>query len=122
MTTRIRHTNESDEYYFKEGCHILEWLNTPDDPAVSAARARVDPGVRTRRHRLAATTERYIILEGIGLVQVGDAVPEAVQAGSVVIIPPDVDQCIENTGTEPLVFVALCTPRFTTAAYLDTEG
>ena len=52
MNAILYHTDESAEYFFKEGCHILEWLNTPEDPAVSVARARVDPGIRTRRHFL----------------------------------------------------------------------
>jgi hypothetical protein len=53
---------ESREYYFDEGCHILEMSNSPDDPEVSIARARVEPGVTTRLHRLTKTTERYIFL------------------------------------------------------------
>ncbi len=28
-----------NEFYISEGCFITEWFNTPDDPAVSIARA-----------------------------------------------------------------------------------
>ena len=42
----------TQEYWFEEGCFITEWLNTPDDPSLSIARARVTPGVTTRLHRL----------------------------------------------------------------------
>ena len=59
----------AQEYWFEEGCFITEWLNTPDDPALSIARARVTPGVTTRLHRLAGTVERYVILEGQGRVE-----------------------------------------------------
>jgi hypothetical protein len=43
----IRRTPPGDEYFFAEGCHILELSNTPEDPDVSIARARVAPGVIT---------------------------------------------------------------------------
>ena len=69
----------SREYFFDEGCHILELSNTPDDPTVSIARARVEPGVTTRLHRLVETTERYVILEGEGIVYIGDADPLPVE-------------------------------------------
>ncbi len=113
--------SEDAEYFFKEGCHILEWLNRRDDPAVSVARARVAPGVRTRRHRLTGIAERYLVLEGHGEVEVADRSAAEVGPGSVVLIPPGCDQCITNTGGEPLVFLAVCTPRFVPEAYVDSE-
>ena len=59
----------TQEYWFEEGCFITEWLNSPDDPALSIARARVMPGVTTRLHRLVGVAERYVILEGQGRVE-----------------------------------------------------
>jgi hypothetical protein len=38
----------SPERHISEGCYISEWSNTPEDPAVSIARARVPPGVTPR--------------------------------------------------------------------------
>lgn len=55
-----------DEVYLSEGCYVAEWSNTPEDPAVSIARARVPRGVTTRWHRLSGIAERYVILEGTG--------------------------------------------------------
>lgn len=109
----------SAEYWFPEGCHILELSNSPHDPALSIARARVPPGGTTRWHRLAGTTERYVVLEGRGRVEVGDLPPREVGPGDVVLIPPGCRQRIANTGPADLVFLALCTPRFTPAAYED---
>ena len=41
MTTPpFSHPSEEDEYFFEEGCYILELANRADDPAVSVARAR----------------------------------------------------------------------------------
>lgn len=110
------------EYYFKEGCHILEMSNSASDAALSIARARVAPGVSTRWHRLTGIVERYVITAGQGLVEVGDLPATTVTAGDVVIIPAGCRQRITNDGDEDLLFLALCTPRFTTAAYIDLEA
>jgi mannose-6-phosphate isomerase-like protein (cupin superfamily) len=118
---RILQPDSDDEYLTDEGCHILELSNTPDDPAVSIARARVGPGVTTRLHRLTGTGERYVILSGQGLVEIGGQPPAAVGPGDVVLIPPGCPQRIGNTGTGDLVFLAICSPRFTAAVYEDLE-
>ena len=110
-----------EEIYLSEGCFVTEWSNTPEDPAVSIARARVPPGVTTRWHRLAGTTERYVILEGTGRAYVGDAAPREVAPGDVVMIPAACRQRIANTGVGNLVFLAICMPRFTYAAYEELE-
>lgn len=118
---RILQPDSDDEYLTDEGCHILELSNTPDDPAVSIARARVGPGVTTRLHRLTDTGERYVILSGQGLVEIGGQPPAAVGPGDVVLIPPGCPQRIGNTCTGDLVFLAICSPRFTAAVYEDLE-
>jgi len=116
----IQHHPEA-EYWFKEGCHILEIANDPDDPAVSIARARVEAGMRTQWHRLEGTWERYLIIQGEGTVEVGDLDPAPVSVGDVVIIPPETRQRIENTGKQDLVFYAICSPRFTPECYRALE-
>jgi mannose-6-phosphate isomerase-like protein (cupin superfamily) len=108
-----------DEHLIPEGCFILELWNTPEDPAVSIARARVEPGVTTRWHRVKGTAERYLILEGKGRAEVGDMPPRDVAPGDVVFIPPSVRQRISNMGDCDLIFLAICTPRFVPAAYED---
>lgn len=117
MKPIIKTSADSDEYYFVEGCFITEVSNSDDDPEVSIARARVEPGVTTRWHRLVGTTERYVILEGQGRVEIDDLSPRNVAAGDVVIIPPMTEQRITNTGAGDLVFLAVCSPRFVESAY-----
>lgn len=117
MKPIIKTSADSDEYYFVEGCFITELSNSDDDPAVSIARARVEPGVTTRWHRLAGTTERYVILEGEGRVELDDLPPCSVAAGDVVIIPPMTAQRITNTGAVDLMFLAVCSPRFVESDY-----
>jgi mannose-6-phosphate isomerase-like protein (cupin superfamily) len=107
------------EYWFEEGCFITELSNTPDDPAVSIARARVPRYGTTRWHRVEATAERYVILEGKGRVEVGDEPPREVSAGDIVLIPPSIRQRIANIGDTDLIFLAICTPRFVREAYRE---
>ena len=113
----IKKFDISREYFFAEGCFITELSNTPDDPAVSIARARVEPGKTTQWHCLRGVTERYVILEGIGRVEVGNLEPQVVNAGDTVIIPPGERQRISNIGENSLIFLAICSPRFEESAY-----
>lgn len=112
MKTGILRADASAEFYFEEGCHILELSNDADDPAVSIARARVAPGEITRWHYLVDIDERYVILAGRGDVELDEREPIAVGAGDVVRIPAGSAQRIRNTGSEDLVFLAICNPRF----------
>ena len=121
MQAQILKTPESDEYYFEEGCFILELSNTAQDPQLSIARARLKTGKSTRLHRLSNLIERYVILSGQGSVEVGDLQEQTVSAGNVVIIPPHCAQKITNTGEDDLVFLALCTPRFEKQFYEDID-
>ncbi|MCP5159287.1 MAG: cupin domain-containing protein [Gammaproteobacteria bacterium] len=115
------HHAVASEYFFVEGCFIVECWNVRQDASVSVARARVEPGMTTHWHRLHGVTERYLILEGQGRVEVGALTPENVRSGTVVLIPPGFRQRIANTGDTDLIFLAICTPRFTSAIYEDLE-
>lgn len=110
-----------DEYYFAEGCFITELLNSADDPAVSVARARLASGRTTRWHSLENIVERYVLVEGCGRVEIGTERPRDVGPGDTVLIPAGCRQRITSTGTADLVFLAVCTPRFTVSAYRDLD-
>ncbi len=117
----IQYNGEQAEYFFREGCYITELLNSPDDPGLSVVRARVEPGQTTRWHRLEGITERYLIVAGRGLVEIGDELPREVAIDDVVVIPPGIRQRITNTGEGNLIFLAICTPRFVADKYSDLE-
>lgn len=117
MQDAIKRFDPTTETLTEEGCYIIEHSNSADDPKCSIARARLPPGVTTRWHRLADTTERYVILEGQGRVGLGERQPQPVAVGDVVLIPPGVPQRIANTGSVDLIFLAICTPRFVWSAY-----
>jgi mannose-6-phosphate isomerase-like protein (cupin superfamily) len=131
QTPLIIHNNESDEYFFEEGCYILEVSNSAGDDQLSIARARLSPGTETRLHRLNKTIERYIIVSGEGEVVLGGETGDAARGESVaqlktkvsdndvVIIPENHPQMIRNTGLADLVFFVVCTPRFIVENYSD---
>lgn len=114
---------ENEEFYFEaEGIHLRELHNRPEDPALSIARARLEPGQTTRPHALVATTERYLIEQGVGVVFVGaDRTGREVRPGDVVTIAPLEPQHIRNPGDEDLIFLALCTPRYRPHCYRSLD-
>ncbi|WP_309083400.1 cupin domain-containing protein [Chelativorans sp.] len=108
------------EFWTTERCYITELLNDPSSPEASLAIARVEPGVTTQLHKLAGTSERYILRKGEGIVEVGGQT-RPVAVGDQVVIPADVPQRITNTGTGDLEFYCLCVPRFRPDCYVNLE-
>ena len=108
------------EFWTGERCFITEYLNVAELPDVSVARTRVEPGVTTELHAL-SVIEWYLIQSGHGLMRVGDAEPYAVGPGDTVKIPANSQQQITNTGSDELLFLCVCVPRFTPDAYTSLE-
>ena len=121
MRACVKKFNYQDEFYIDEGCYITEISNSDDDPNISIARARVEPGVTTMLHRLLDTIERYVVLEGEGLIEVEGVAPQKLGPCDVVIIPSERAQKITNTSSNDLVFLAICTPRFKQESYRSIE-
>ena len=117
MKEKIKYQNLKEEFFTAENCFITEISNSPDDPELSIARARVAAGATTKWHLLKGTTERYYILQGKGLVEIGNHPAQEVNSGDVVIIPSMCRQRITNIGQEDLIFLAICTPRFRNEVY-----
>jgi mannose-6-phosphate isomerase-like protein (cupin superfamily) len=78
--------------------------------AYSLARAVVKPHGKTRPHRL-KSSEVYFILEGRGLMHVGEETAE-IAAGQAVYIPPFQIQFVENTGEADLAFLCIVDPAW----------
>lgn len=121
MKPTIKKFDLKDEYYFKEGCHIVEVSNSTSDEQLSIVRARVEPGRTTAWHLLKGTVERYVILEGTGKVEIGELPPSMISTGDIVIIPEQTRQRIHNIGDMDLVFLAICSPRFKPENYEGLE-
>jgi len=121
MTPHVFRAADAGEFYTDERCWIREWSNSPRDEQASIAQARVAAGITTRWHRLEGITERYVILEGSGRVEVEGLQAQEVGPGDVVLIPPGCAQRIACLGEKDLIFLAICTPRFRPEAYRDVE-
>ncbi len=123
MRAEIRRGSEIDEFETRERCHIVELSGQASDEEVSIARARVKPGVTTEWHRLNGVSERYIVIAGKGLVEVGGLAPAEVFEGDAVLIPPETPQRITNTGNTDLIFYCVCVPPFHPSCYecLDSK-
>ena len=119
MRTGLRRADESAEFFTDERCHILELSGGADDPELSIARARVEPGVTTQLHVL-DIPERFVVVSGQGEVEVGEE-RAAVGPGDVVLIPAGTPQRITNTGDRDLVFYCMCTPAWKPEAYRTLE-
>lgn len=76
----------------------------------SLAHAIVEPGKKTKPHRL-KTSEVYYIIEGSGRMHIGGE-SQDVGPGDTVSIPPHSIQYIENTGQERLIFLCIVDPAW----------
>jgi len=121
MKPKIIKMNDENEFQTPERCWILETWNQSEDEKVSISRARVESGMKTQLHSLDGATERYLIVQGVGMVSVGRDRPTEVGPGDVVIIPEGTPQRIENTGKDDLVFYCVCSPRFSPECYVNLE-
>lgn len=110
------------EFYTSEKCYIVELYQKGEDEDCSIARARVPPGTTTRLHAMRGVVERYVILDGEGLMEVDGGQAEQVRHLDVVTIPAGRSQRITNTGSSDLVFLCVCTPSFSPGAYVDLES
>ena len=123
MSVNLFRADESKEFLTNERCHILELLHNHDtSKPISIARSRVEPGVTTAWHRLNGITEYYYILEGVGLMEIGDEPGFEVQKNDIVQIDKNMAQRIKNIGEEDLVFLCICNPPFTDENYEDFDG
>lgn len=121
MDLRYIQTKEDEEFYTEENCHILELLNEVDDRSFSLARARVEPDITTAWHRLKDTAEVYYILEGSGLMDIGEGFSQEVKKGDVIKIPENTAQRIQNIGNTDLLFLCFCKPAFGAENYESLE-
>ena len=112
----IRQLKDCPEFIAGDACHLRELLNAKTDKRAyrySFAHAVVKPGVKTKPHSL-KTSEVYYILEGKGLMSVGEETRE-VGPGDCIDIPPQAVQCIENTGKIGLMFLCIVDPAWCAA-------
>jgi mannose-6-phosphate isomerase-like protein (cupin superfamily) len=111
----IRELKDCEEFIAGDNCILREVLH-PDKADLelrySLAHAIVRPGQTTWKHRL-KTSEVYYVMEGEGVMHIGDETAP-VRPGSTVYIPPEATQCITNTGGTDLTFICIVDPAWRT--------
>ena len=112
--------SDREPFYTDERCTISEWFNHAESAEASLAQASVAPGVTTQLHAL-SITERYIVTQGNGLMELQGDAPFLIGPGDNVIIPPQCSQRVKNIGQNDLVFLCLCTPAFQPDHYINLE-
>jgi mannose-6-phosphate isomerase-like protein (cupin superfamily) len=112
-------TNEDQEFYTDEKCHIIEMMNIPEIENVSVSQARVEPGITTQNHAL-HFDEIYYILEGEGEMQINYEEIRQLSKGDLAFIKRGSSQRITNSADIDLIFLCICTPRFKPEGYSST--
>ncbi len=77
----------------------------------SLAMAELPPGARTELHRHQQGEEVYYILQGRGIITVGQETQEVVP-GDCICVHPGRAHRLESTGWEPLKLLCSCSPPY----------
>lgn len=105
---------DCSEFIAGDATRLRELVNQHNDKnfagRYSLAHAVVEPGKKSVLHKM-LTSEAYYILEGRGIMHIGDEDAE-VGAGDFIDIPPGAAQWIENIGKTPLVFLCIVDPAW----------
>jgi mannose-6-phosphate isomerase-like protein (cupin superfamily) len=110
----VRNLNECKVITALDGTILRELLNPLHDKrgfhlGYSIAHATISVGKTSLPHRLLEASEVYYILQGRGLMHI-DAEKEEVGPGSLIYIPPQATQYLENTGNTDIVFLCIVDP------------
>ena len=109
----VRKLTECPEFLAGDHTLLRELLHPAKAQAkvgYSLAHGIIRPGARSKRHRL-ASSEVYYFLAGRGRFWIGRESAE-IKAGSVVYVPPQGEQWVENTGPADLEFLCLVDPAW----------
>ncbi len=109
----IQSLSDCPEFIAGDGTQLRELLHPDKQPIAlrySLAHAIVPVGQTSTPHSL-TTSEVYYILTGQGEMHI-DGETAIVQPGDAVYIPPNARQFIQNTGSEPLIFICIVDPAW----------
>jgi mannose-6-phosphate isomerase-like protein (cupin superfamily) len=109
----IQNIDRVPAFTTKDGSEIRELLAHRNSSIrnQSLAEARLPPGRSTMAHHHVVTEEIYYLVEGQGVVRLGQE-NRPVAAGDAVAIPPGTIHQITNTGPTTLKFLCCCAPAY----------
>ena len=106
-------------YTTRDGSEIRELMHpaVQGNQAQSLAEAIIQPSQRTHLHQHTQSEELYYITEGQGQMTLGTEY-FFVTVGDTICIPPGTPHYIENTGTQALHILCMCSPPY---SHADTK-
>jgi mannose-6-phosphate isomerase-like protein (cupin superfamily) len=110
----VRNTHDTPPVTSPHGEIIHELLGAGAGGTVqhSLACITLPPGVSSRRHYHPTAEESYFILSGTGQLLL-DKDTRSLRAGDAAAIPARAVHQITNSGSAPLIFLAVCAPPWT---------
>ncbi len=109
----IRRRSNISSYVTKDGSRVWELFH-PGSSTIkgfSVAEALVEPGQGTEAHVHHASQEVYYILEGSGVMRLGEETL-IVEEGDTVLIEAGVPHKIKNAGDSALKLLCVCCPPY----------
>ena len=102
-----------EEFTTLDGSRILELIRPEREGShnLSLARATINPGKSTYRHRHLKSEEVYYVLQGEGALEIAARI-ERVQAGDAWLIPAGAEHHVTCMSEEPLVILCACSPPY----------
>jgi len=110
----VRNLKDCNVITALDGTILREVLNPLRDGTdlqlrYSIAHAKVPAGGTSLPHRLTKASEVYYFLEGTGVMHIDDESSE-VGPGSLVYVPPNATQHLDNTSNQEIVFLCIVDP------------
>lgn len=110
----IKDSARADYFMALDKTLLCELLHPEREPGnlkmgYSLAQAVLKPGRSSLPHKLKTASEVYYILEGEGLLVIGEE-SERVRPGQAIYIPPNSVQFLRNIGEQDLKFLCLVSP------------
>ena len=109
----VKKIEEIDAFTGQEGTQIRQ-IFSPDETdeliRYSIAHCTINPGKSSRPHTM-KTSEMYYIMQGNGIMHVGEQ-QKQVKQNDVIFIPPMSKQFLENNGDVQLVVLCIVDPAW----------
>jgi len=83
---------------------------TSPESQATITQVTLEPGSVSERHAHAHSEQIWIVERGEGLLLLGNEQSEVLRAGDIVRTPAQEIHGVENSGTEPLVYLAVTVP------------
>jgi mannose-6-phosphate isomerase-like protein (cupin superfamily) len=107
-----RHRLADCEVLVKSGIQSRQvlWPKNAPQSQVTITHVVMEPGAVSRRHVHPRSEQIWIVEQGEGVLLLENGGIELLRAGDVVRTPAGETHGVENTGTAPLVYLAVTTP------------